>query len=405
KNTVTTSLERRIQPRCLKHPHLQNKRKDETRAIITKFVSKGQNQTIKKTSSHGVTKRASVPRRPSWLNDTETETEYSYCHQESSVAIFIINSSFHNQSKRPFAGEDIKKMRELFELLDFDVVLLENKTSVDLWKSLQDINLKVEENCDCLACVISSHGAEISITSSIDTSTQPRHHVLFTADGIIPTDRILQMFDDDHCPKLQGKPRMFFIQACRCILNTENDTESEIDEGFAFDLVKEQVGDDMIPVKVVKKKRSFFRRRQKETLADTKGRPEEEEINLTNCKSIEPVDFCLIPCYEDYLVMFSSSSEKIAWSDSGKGGWLTFCLYEVFKHLLDTEYSVSLLHILTDVCGKMAKEMETRTPSIPSYDRSKSAATIYHMLTKDIFLKPMVHKLVPLPGPVLESSV
>lgn len=94
-------------------------------------------------------------------------------------------------------------------------------------------------------------------------------------------------------------------------MNTENDSESEIDEGFTFDLVQEQVGDDMIPVKVVKKKRSFLRRRQKETLADTKGRPEEEEINLTNCKSIEPVDFCLIPCYEDYLVMFSSSSGNL----------------------------------------------------------------------------------------------
>lgn len=62
---------------------------------------------------------------------------YDFNHPKRGVAIFIINSSFHNQSKRPFAGEDIKKMRELFELLDFDVVLLENKTSVDLWKSLQ----------------------------------------------------------------------------------------------------------------------------------------------------------------------------------------------------------------------------------------------------------------------------
>ncbi|CAC5394291.1 CASP7 [Mytilus coruscus] len=332
---------------------------------------------------------------------------YDFNHPKRGVAIFIINSSFHEQSKRPFAGEDSKMMRELFELLDFDVVLLENKRSVDLWKCLQDINRKVEENCDCLACVISSHGAEVPITSSSDTSPQPRHHVLFTADGIIPTDRILQLFDDDHCPNLQGKPRMFFIQACRSVFNTENDTESEIDEGFTIDLVQEQVGDGRIPVKMVKKKRTFFRKGQKvqETLADTHGRSEEEEINLSNCKQIAPVDFCLIPCYEDYLVMFSSSSEKIAWSDCGKGGWLTFCLYEVFKHLLDTEYSVSLLHILTDVCGKMANEMETRTSSIPVYDKSKSAATIYHMLTKDIFLKPMVHQLVPLPGPVLESSV
>lgn len=105
------------------------------------------------------------------------------------------------------------------------------------------------------------------------------------------------------------------------------------------------------------------------------------------------------------LFFLYTFSERIAWSDCGKGGWLIFCIYEVFKQLLDTNYSISLLHILTDVCGKMSKDMETRTPSTPAYDCSKSAATIYHMLTKDIFLKPVSHQMVPKPDPVLETSV
>ena len=45
------------------------------------------------------------------------------------------------------------------------------------------------------------------------------------------------------------------------------------------------------------------------SIPDTHGRPEDdEEITPSEFKQLEPVDFCLIPCYEDYLVMFSSSS-------------------------------------------------------------------------------------------------
>jgi hypothetical protein len=45
------------------------------------------------------------------------------------------------------------------------------------------------------------------------------------------------------------------------------------------------------------------------SIPDTHGRPEDdEEIKPSEFKQLEPVDFCLIPCYEDYLVMFSSSS-------------------------------------------------------------------------------------------------
>ena len=46
---------------------------------------------------------------------------------------------------------------------------------------------------------------------------------------------------------------------------------------------------------------------------DTRGRPEDGRNSPRNYKeeyfrSKEPASFCLIPCYEDYLVMFSSAS-------------------------------------------------------------------------------------------------
>lgn len=66
-----------------------------------------------------------------------TEYVYDFDHPRRGVAIFIINSTFDTQPKRPFADEDCKKMTELFSLLDFEIKLLENKSSIELWKSLK----------------------------------------------------------------------------------------------------------------------------------------------------------------------------------------------------------------------------------------------------------------------------
>lgn len=80
------------------------------------------------------------------------------------------------------------------------------------------------------------------------------------------------------------------------------------------------------------------------------------------------------------------TSGTTAWSDSDKGGWLMHCLYQVFNDVTYTDDD--LLTILTCVCGKMARDMETNCPNSPHYDKAKSAACVYHRLSKDIYLQP-----------------
>jgi len=76
-----------------------------------------------------------------------------------------------------------------------------------------------------------------------------------------------------------------------------------------------------------------------------------------------------------------------------------YCLYKVFEKLVDTNYEMDLLQILSQVCGKMARYLESHCPKKEVYHRTKSAAVIYHMLTKSIYLRPkfyrMVEKIVP----------
>lgn len=76
-----------------------------------------------------------------------------------------------------------------------------------------------------------------------------------------------------------------------------------------------------------------------------------------------------------------------------------YCLYTVFEKLLETNYEMDLLQILSQVCGKMARSLESHSPNKEIYHRTKSAAVVYHMLTKSIYLKPkfyrMVEKIIP----------
>ncbi len=53
---------------------------------------------------------------------------------------------------------------------------------------------------DSFVCVILSHGSD---------------GVIYASDGIIPVDKFIGYFRADRCASLVGKPKMFFIQACR----------------------------------------------------------------------------------------------------------------------------------------------------------------------------------------------
>ena len=98
--------------------------------------------------------------------------------------------------------------------------------------------------------------------------------------------------------------------------------------------------------------------------------------------------------FHTYGHEYFSLSERIAWSDRGKGGWLMYCLYKVFKRILDSNFNMDLLNILSEVCGKMTS-LDAATPSKPSHHGTKSTATLYHMLTRTIYLQPKLRNTSP----------
>ncbi|XP_062597260.1 uncharacterized protein LOC134258721 isoform X2 [Saccostrea cucullata] len=363
------------------------------------------------------------------------DTRYNFRHEKIGHAVLVINSIFDSQSERKNAAWDLYFMRKMFQEMGFEVNVLENLTSRKLLTEMKSIQKSITEESDCFACVLSSHGME-GQTSTKGRGPEPfvrTEHFFYTKDGVVRTTELLELFNNQNCRALRGKPRMFFIQACRGRLDVQKD--DEVDKGVPVHIIQPDVTKDVrkatdadvggkyddyagrrpeefrnnfnvVSLNPVYEERSVYGLSGQYTgnyrqahgyvvkaQAVMSNQPREPPSRTTTYKipniDTEPqnIEVFQIPCFNDFLVMFSSAAGTIAWSDQGKGGWLMYCLYHVFRDITYT--NEDLLTSLTRVCGKMAFTMETYCPSTPHYDKAKSAACIYHRLTKDIYLQPV----------------
>jgi len=72
------------------------------------------------------------------------------------------------------------------------------------------------KNCDCLVCVISTHGEEQGAHNQPHTNVKQYEHFILTKDVWVETNLVLQFFEDDNCPSFKGKPKFIFIQVNVC---------------------------------------------------------------------------------------------------------------------------------------------------------------------------------------------
>ena len=73
--------------------------------------------------------------------------------------------------------------------------------------------------------MISSHGGEVKLGPPYRPENIPHDinvygHAVTTFNGMIPTLEIVEIFDEDHCPYMEGKPKLLFIQVILLKHNT-----------------------------------------------------------------------------------------------------------------------------------------------------------------------------------------
>ncbi|CAB1461078.1 unnamed protein product [Pleuronectes platessa] len=157
-----------------------------------------------------------------------------------------------------------------------------------------------------LVCVLLSHGDE---------------GVFFGTDGSVELKYLTSLFRGDRVKSLVGKPRLFFIQACR---------GTELDGGIETDSVDD--GTTRIPVEA------------------------------------------------DFLYAFSTAPGYYSWRNTTSGSWFMQSLCEMISKY---GKELELQHIMTRVNHKVAVEFESVSYS-PGFNAKKQIPCIVSMLTKEI---------------------
>ena len=119
-------------------------------------------------------------------------------------ALIINNESFVNDIYKYRSGStiDANNLDILFEQLGFKVKVQNNRTYQEMREDIATFAQKVEhEDSNMAIIVLLSHGED---------------GLVFGTDGRkVPNEWILGQFDNENCPKLKGKPKLFIFQACR----------------------------------------------------------------------------------------------------------------------------------------------------------------------------------------------
>lgn len=280
-----------------------------------------------------------TPNEP--IEGSDPDSSYRFTHSKRGYAVLIMNHEFANEDENlPGVKHDIDSMSRLFTTMDFEVRQLINLTNEQLVSDLWNIQTEISSDCDCFVCVISTHGGEdpgFHANFSQEPGYTKTEHYVLNSEGALWTRHIMEMFNDQNCKALRGKPRLFFVQACR---------GNGVDKGV-------------------------YLNENTNNIESNEDRSEDNSLNQ---------DVFQIPCYNDSLVMFSSTSGKYAWSEDLEGGWLLSAINKVFS----SGSGDDLLSLLTQVCGEVA----SREAFIPNNGRahcSKSTACVYHKLCKDIY--------------------
>ncbi|PFX29334.1 Caspase-3 [Stylophora pistillata] len=122
---------------------------------------------------------------------------------KSGYVLVIHNFIFpkRQDSARHGSEQDVKNLLSLFDDFNFKSRMVENFTQSQMVDILNETAAKDFSRYDCFLCIILSHGLKDGIYG--------------TDEEVIKIEGITSYFRRDACPSLEGKPKIFLIQACR----------------------------------------------------------------------------------------------------------------------------------------------------------------------------------------------
>ncbi|XP_074656385.1 uncharacterized protein LOC141909701 [Tubulanus polymorphus] len=129
--------------------------------------------------------------------------QYYMNHVRRGRALIISNKEFDTSKNRIGTEFDVESLREVFSDLGFEVVVHENLTAEEMKSEMREAAKDYpHDESDAFVCVILSH-------------VRQGDEVIGTDGNTVRVEELVKPFKGDACEALAGKPKLFFIQACR----------------------------------------------------------------------------------------------------------------------------------------------------------------------------------------------
>ncbi|XP_030649096.1 caspase-3b [Chanos chanos] len=225
--------------------------------------------------------------------------------------IVINNKNFEKSTGmglRDGTDVDAASVFKAFSAVGYKVKIYNDQTVSRMKSLLQSVAKQNHKDSASFVCVLLSHGDEGTI---------------YGTDGLIDLKELTGLFRGDRCSTLVGKPKLFFIQACR---------GSALDDGVEADSVSEDSG----------------------------GR---------------------IPVEADFLYAYSTAPGYYSWRNTSNGSWFIQSLCEV---LSKRSKELEIMQIMTRVNSMVAHSFESNS-SIPGFTGKRQIPCIVSMLTKELY--------------------
>ncbi|XP_006002867.1 caspase-7 isoform X3 [Latimeria chalumnae] len=247
--------------------------------------------------------------------------QYNMEYKRVGRCVIINNKNFDEKTgmnARTGTDRDAGELLQCFRTLGFDVEVHNDRTCEQMEAILKKAAQENHCECACFACILLSHGEE---------------GLIYGKDKAMPIKTLTSLFRGDMCKSLIGKPKLFFIQACR---GSEFDEGIQTDSGPANDTL------------------------------ETDANPRHK-----------------IPVEADFLFAYSTVPGYYSWRNPGRGSWFVQALCNVLK---DYGKELEIMQILTRVNYLVATNFESWSED-PRFSEKKQIPCVVSMLTKELYFK------------------
>ncbi|KAL3875319.1 hypothetical protein ACJMK2_033283 [Sinanodonta woodiana] len=364
-------------------------------------------------------------------NDTSNASEETkqkpllpnYCDKDNvkGKVVLVVNEEFQYKAlERKGAKKDLENLRDVFlKKLGFEQLNVNQEFNLQK-KELENLLTVTSEmkynDTDVFVFAISTHGEERS-----RDSMQKEHALMCSDEEYVFTTDIIDSFRNN--TSLDGKPKIFFIQACRIPYDADTTTDANIyDPGHKVKITtnpakeaiviknnESEISGPMHTIHTVTEKfdkcsltENNDQAHATQEQVDAGHRSENAQTSQAQGKSVieqrienegrrqqgsgdpGPNSICFLSynrCPKDCLVVYAIQSGLLAWRNEVDGSWMFHYLHEVIGDYKGSSF-VDFFDVLTKTAFRMAKR-ETNTNDKLTHCK-KAVPVIQHRLTKHL---------------------